>query len=230
MLMEMLTWLSNTWLIELQSFLQGKRILEYDVLSMTVEEHVNVLSVLRQIELLLAGSRMHAHIILKFLYFIKWLAYICLCGVSCFTIFHVINALFMASTILASRKLSWCPLLPYQERCYVRICCHCFLFHLHLHQHLYLWQFPCQYHTMRYIFINAWGIFFSCFPLNFLIRHAIKCIIFINAWRMRDFSIPSKSQFVKRNWSHIFCAIYLIGCLDFNFFFPSLGCFSSCFI
>jgi hypothetical protein len=71
MLMEMLTWLSNTWLIELQSFLQGKRILEYDVLSMTVEEHVNVLSVLRQIELLLAGSRMHAHIILKFLYFIK---------------------------------------------------------------------------------------------------------------------------------------------------------------
>jgi len=47
---------------------------------------------------------------------------------------------------------------------------------------------------------------------------------------MRDFSIPSKSQFVKRNWSHIFCAIYLIGCLDFNFFFPSLGCFSSCFI
>lgn len=79
-------------------------------------------------------------------------------------------------------------------------------------------------------FHQWWGIFFSCFPLNFLIRHAIKSIIFINAWRMRDFSIPSKSQFVKRNWSHIFCAIYLIGCLDFNFFFPSLGCFSSCFI
>lgn len=133
----------------------------------------------------------------------------------------------MASTILASRKLSWCPLLPYQERCFMRICWHCFLFHLHLHQHLYLWQFPCQYHPMRYIFINAWGIFFTCVPLNLLITHD-KMHHFCQC--MRVFSIPSYSQFVKSNWSHVFCAIYLIGHLDINFFFPSLGCFSCCFI